>query len=255
MTSPSTAASAWSLLERDLIACQACPRLIGHCKKVGETKRRAFREQTYWSRPVPGFGDRRGRILLIGLAPAAHGANRTGRIFTGDRSGDWLYAALWRRGWANQAQSCHRQDGLRLRDVYISAVCRCAPPGNRPTTEEMARCARYLEREFELLRRLRVVVALGKIAWDAALRHSARLAPGSVPRPRPAFGHGARTAMVARPGRQPIPLIGCYHPSQQNTQTGRLTRPMTDAVLRRAAAWVESTPKHLSRDSRTRSLG
>ena len=232
--------AAWSSLERELIGCEACPRLITHCREVARVKRRAYRNEPYWGRPVPGFGDRRARILLLGLAPAAHGANRTGRMFTGDRSGDWLYGALKRRGLANQGESTQRDDGLRLSDVFISAVCRCAPPGNRPTPDEMQNCTSFLDREFELLNRLRVIVALGKIAWDAALRHAERVTPGSVPRPRPVFGHCAESRIVARAGRPPVELLGSYHPSQQNTQTGRLTRPMTDAVLRRAAVLADT---------------
>jgi len=232
--------AAWSSLERELTRCDACPRLATHRRAVARVKRRAYRNESYWGRPVPGFGDRRARILLLGLAPAAHGANRTGRMFTGDRSGDWLYGALQRRGLANQAESTHRADGLRLAGVFISAVCRCAPPGNRPTPDEMQRCTTFLDREFDLLDRLRVTVALGKIAWDAALRHAERIAPGSLPRPRPVFGHGAESSIVPRAGRPPIVLLGCYHPSQQNTQTGRLTRPMNDAVLRRAATLADT---------------
>ena len=197
-------------------------------------RRRAYRDQTYWGRPVPGFGDRGARILLVGLAPAAHGANRTGRMFTGDRSGDWLYGALHRAGLANQARSGARDDGLELSGVYITAVCRCAPPGNKPTREEMSRCEPFLDREFEWLERLRVIVALGKIAWDAVLRRVGRLDPAALPRPRPAFGHDARTRLSLRVDAPPIWLLGSYHPSQQNTQTGRLTRPMLESVIRRA---------------------
>lgn len=182
---------------------------------------------------MPGFGDSRARILLLGLAPGAHGANRTGRMFTGDRSGDWLYAAMHRAGLASQPESTSLDDGLTLHDAYVSAVCRCAPPANKPTAEEMARCESYLDEEFEGLGRLRVTVALGKIAWDAALRRVGR-AGGGLSRPRPAFGHGAEARLVMRRGRPPIWLLGSYHPSQQNTNTGRLTRPMLDAVLGRA---------------------
>ncbi len=230
----------WSELERRIVACGRCPRLRAHCTEVARVRRRAYRDQTYWGRPVPGFGDERARILLLGLAPAAHGANRTGRMFTGDRSGDWLYAALHRAGLANRPTSTARDDGLRLSGVYISAVCRCAPPGNKPTREEMTECEPYLDREFEWLHRLRVTVALGQIAWDAALRRVER-ADGVLPRPRPTFGHGARTRLVLYPGRQPIWLLGSYHPSQQNTHTGRLTRPMLDSVLRQARLLANRT--------------
>jgi uracil-DNA glycosylase family 4 len=184
---------------------------------------------------VPGFGDRRARVVLVGLAPAAHGANRTGRVFTGDRSGDWLYSALHRLGFANQPHSTGRDDGLSLRNAYVTAACRCAPPGNRPTPVELEACAPYLDREMELLDRIRVVVALGKIAWDTVIARARRLDPASLPRPRPAFGHGAETRLRLRKHGRSLPVLGSYHPSQQNTQTGRLTRPMFDAVLRKAA--------------------
>jgi uracil-DNA glycosylase family 4 len=200
-------------------------------------RRRAYRDQDYWGRPVPSFGSHRARILLIGLAPAAHGANRTGRMFTGDRSGDWLYAALHRVGLANQPTATAADDGLALSDAFISATCRCAPPGNRPTRDEIENCQPFLDREFDLLDRLQVTVALGKIAWDAALRRSLRIA-GELPRPRPTFGHGAEIALPMRPGIR-LWLLGSYHPSQQNTQTGRLTRPMFDRVLRRAVTLAE----------------
>jgi uracil-DNA glycosylase family 4 len=182
---------------------------------------------------VPGFGDPGAGILLLGLAPAAHGANRTGRMFTGDRSGEWLFGALHRAGLADRAVSTSRDDGLRLDGAYISAACRCAPPANKPTREELINCEPFLDREIELLQNLRVTVALGRVAWDAALRRAARFDPERVPRPRPAFGHGAATRIALRSG-QPVWLLGSYHPSQQNTQTGRLTRPMLDAVLQRA---------------------
>jgi uracil-DNA glycosylase family 4 len=234
MNARRTDSAEWGSLERRVVACPRCPRLREHCAEVARVRRRAYRDQRYWGRPVPGFGDRRARILLLGLAPAAHGANRTGRIFTGDRSGDWLFGALHRAGLANQPTSVASDDGLRLDGAYVSAVCRCAPPGNRPSPQEMANCAPFLDREFDLLRRLRVSVALGQIAWSAALRRAARLDPEGLPRPRPAFGHGVETGLVLRAGRPPIRLLGCYHPSQQNTQTGRLTRPMLDTVMRRA---------------------
>jgi len=227
-------AHGWATLELRVVDCRLCPRLRGHCAEVARVRRRAYRSHEYWGRPVPGFGDRRARILLLGLAPAAHGANRTGRMFTGDSSGDWLYGALHRAGLASQPTSTARDDGLRLEGAYISAACRCAPPANRPTIDEMHRCSPFLDREFELLRSLRVTVALGKIAWDAAFRRAARVDQRRVPRPRPAFGHGAETRLFLRTGRPAVTLIGSYHPSQQNTHTGRLTRPMLDAVMRRA---------------------
>ncbi len=187
-------------------------------------KRAAFADWEYWGRPLPGFGDPSARVLIVGLAPAAHGGNRTGRIFTGDRSGDWLFAALWRAGFANQALSVSRDDGLALRDCWISAAVRCAPPANRPTPAERDNCLPYLVRELALLERVRAIVCLGGFAWDAVLRAL------SAPRPRPKFGHGA-SADVDR-----YTLLGCYHPSQQNTFTGRLTEGMMEAVFERARA-------------------
>ena len=222
----------WLRLEREIVACELCPRLIAHCRAVARTRRRAYQGEEYWGRPVPGFGDRTARILVLGLAPAAHGANRTGRMFTGDRSGEWLYAALHHAGLANRAASVHRDDGLALSGAFISAACRCAPPGNRPTREELERCAPFLDHEIELLDRLRVVVALGRIAWDAALARAARV--GKPPRPRPKFAHGAETRLAIGGSGTPLWLVGSYHPSQQNTFTGRLTRPMLEAVFLRA---------------------
>lgn len=224
----------WERLEHEIVRCGRCPRLRSHCVEVARVKRRAFRDEPYWGKPVPGFGDARARILVVGLAPAAHGANRTGRMFTGDRSGEWLYAALHRAGLASQARAESRDDGLLLRDTYITAACRCAPPGNRPTPAELEACAPYLDRELDLLRRLEVVVALGRVAWDAVVARARRVDPASVPRPRPAFGHGAEARLAVRSGDAPVPVLGVYHPSQQNTHTGRLTRPMLDGVLRRA---------------------
>jgi uracil-DNA glycosylase family 4 len=186
-----------------------------------------FRGEHYWARPLDGFGDPAATVAIVGLAPAAHGANRTGRIFTGDRSGDWLYAALYRTGFANQPTSTNRDDGLRLQGTYVTAVVRCAPPANRPTPEERDQCLPYLERELMLLENCRTIVALGGFAWDGALR-ALRALGNEVPRPRPRFGHGAE----AEVGRWR--LLGCYHPSQQNTFTGRLTEPMLDAVFTRA---------------------
>ena len=226
---------AWADLERRVVSCGRCPRLREYCREVARVRRRAFRHERYWGRPVPAFGDFEARVLVLGLAPAAHGANRTGRMFTGDRSGDWLYGALHRTGFANQPESVARGDGLALRGALVSATCRCAPPGNRPSPGEMEACAGYLDREIELLSDLEVVVALGRIAWDAAIRCAGRTAPDDLPRPRPAFGHGAEVALRLRAGSRPVRLLGSYHPSQQNTFTGRLTRTMLESVFRRAA--------------------
>ena len=217
--------SALKALTEELVECRRCPRLVAWREQVAREKRAAFRDCTYWGRPVPGFGDPAARILLLGLAPAAHGGNRTGRVFTGDRSGDFLFGALHRAGLANRPTSSGPGDGLELRDAYIAAAVRCAPPANRPLPEERDACRPWLERELALLPRLRVIVCLGAFAWDTALRLLAR-----VPAPRPRFGHGAELA-----GR-PWTLLGCFHPSQQNTFTGRLTPEMADAVLARARA-------------------
>jgi len=205
-----------------VIACRRCPRLVAWREQVAREKRAAYREEEYWGRPVPGFGDPKARLVVVGLAPAAHGGNRTGRIFTGDRSGDWLYRALHPAGFANQPTSEHRDDGLRLTGAYVTAVVHCAPPANRPTTEERDNCMPYLARELEVLREWRVIVALGSFAH------------GSVAsllglRPRPPFGHGSEAEVA--PGRR---LLGSYHPSQQNTFTGKLTEEMFDAVFARA---------------------
>jgi uracil-DNA glycosylase family 4 len=210
-----------------VIACRRCPRLVAWRERVAREKRAAFADWDYWGRPVPGFGDPASRILLVGLAPAAHGGNRTGRIFTGDRSGDFLFRALFRCGLANRPTSTHREDGLRLVGLYIGAVVRCCPPGNRPTPDERDNCLPYLVRELRALSRVRVLVALGSFAWDGALRAIGALGH-SPARPRPRFGHGAE-AVVG-----PYTLIGSFHPSQQNTFTGKLTPKMLDAVLSRA---------------------
>jgi uracil-DNA glycosylase family 4 len=201
---------------------------------VGREKVARFRDWTYWARPVPGFGDPDARLLIVGLAPAAHGGNRTGRIFTGDESGNWLYAALHGAGFANQPTSRDREDGLRLRDAFVTAVGRCAPPANRPTPEELATCRRYLVAELGLLARLRVVVVLGKVAHDGFLA-AERARGASLPRPLPRFGHGAEHRMPSG-----VTLLCSYHPSQQNTFTGKLTRAMLDAVFTRARAVLES---------------
>ncbi len=215
-------------LQAEIVRCRACPRLVAWREEVARVKRRAYRGEGYWGRPVPSFGDPAARIVLVGLAPGAHGANRTGRMFTGDRSGGFLYAALHRAGLASQPTSLSRDDGLALRDAWITAACRCAPPDNRPEPEELARCAPFLDRELALLSRVRVVVALGAVAWIAVLRAFAR-AGHAVPRPAPRFGHGAVVELAGAPA-----LVGSYHPSQQNTQTGRLTAGMLDEVIGRA---------------------
>ena len=215
-------------LDAEVVACRRCRRLVDWRELVATQKRAAFADETYWGRPITGFGDPAARILVLGLAPAAHGGNRTGRVFTGDRSGDWLFASLWRCGLANQPESVSRDDGLELHGAYVTAAVRCAPPANKPLPAERDNCFPYLLRELELLRDVRVVVCLGGFAWEAALR--ARAALGEpVPRPRPRFGHGAELSSAGR-----LHLLGCYHPSQQNTFTGRLTEPMTDAVFLRA---------------------
>jgi len=225
---------AWARLAGEIESCARCPRLRDYGAKVARERRRAFADQEYWGRPVPGFGDRDARILVVGLAPAAHGAHRTGRMFTGDRSGEWLYAAMHRAGLASAPRSVARDDGLELLGAFVTAPCRCAPPANRPTAEELARCAEYLEREVDLLGRLRVIVALGGVAWIAIHAFGSRRDPERAPRPRPRFAHGAESVLGVGPGRPPVILLGCYHVSQQNTFTGRLTRAMLDDVLARA---------------------
>jgi uracil-DNA glycosylase len=219
--------NALGALADEIAECRRCPRLVEWREQVAREKRAAFRDWSYWGRPLPGFGDADARVLVLGLAPAAHGGNRTGRIFTGDRSGDFLFAALHRAGYANQPTSEHTGDGLALTDCFITAAVRCAPPANKPLPAERERCAGWMELELELLPRLRVVVCLGGFAWEAALRTPA-LTGRDVPRPRPKFGHGAEWAEGDRV------LLGCFHPSQQNTFTGKLTPPMIDAVFTRA---------------------
>ncbi len=211
----------------EVIACRKCPGLVAHREKVAREKVRRYRDEEYWGRPLPGFGDPKARLLIVGLAPAAHGGNRTGRIFTGDRSGDFLFAALHRAGLANQPISRHRSDGLRIRDCYITAAVRCAPPGNKPTPKEQATCRPYLIREIRLLTRVQVVVVLGRIAFDAFLRAWVE-AGRSLTARRPLFGHG--TASELPDGTW---LLASYHPSQQNTQTGRLTAAMFDHIFSR----------------------
>jgi uracil-DNA glycosylase family 4 len=221
-------------VDREVISCRKCPRLVAWREQVAHTKRAAFADEEYWGRPLPGFGDPEATVLVLGLAPAAHGGNRTGRIFTGDRSGDWLFAALHRSGFANQPQSISRDDGLKLRGCYVTASVRCAPPANRPLPSERDHCLPYLTRELTLLRRVKVIVCLGGFAWDVALRALAT-AGLPAPRPRPRFAHGAALAL----GR--LTMLGCYHPSQQNTFTGRLTEAMIDEVLGRAKALASTS--------------
>ena len=216
-----------NLISAEVVACRACPRLVAWREEVARVKRAAFRDESYWGRPIPSFGDPAGSILVVGLAPAAHGGNRTGRMFTGDRSGDWLYASLHRTGFANQPTADHRDDGLRLTDLFIAAPVRCAPPTNKPTLEERDTCLSYLVRELPLLSKVEVIVALGSFAWDASIRAVVD-AGADRPRPKPKFGHLAEAEL----GR--YKLLGCYHPSQQNTFTGKLTAEMTDAVFLRA---------------------
>ena len=214
-------------IERSVVGCRRCPRLVDWRERVAAEKRAAFRDEVYWGRPIPGFGDPLARLVILGLAPAAHGANRTGRIFTGDRSGDFLFAGLHRAGYANQALAVSLDDGLELHDCWITASVRCAPPDNKPLPAERDACAPWLEAELPLLERARVVLCLGGIAWAAAMR--LRVALGDPPpRPRPPFGHGAEC-----PGER-WTLLGCYHPSQQNTFTGKLVPSMLDDVLGRA---------------------
>jgi uracil-DNA glycosylase family 4 len=220
---------------RAVVACERCPRLRTWCTRVAREKKREFLDWDYWGRPVPGFGDPAARLFVVGLAPAAHGGNRTGRVFTGDSSGDWLYAALFRHGFANQPTAVSRDDGLELLDCYVAAAARCAPPDNRPTPREFDNCRPYLEAELKLLTRLRAIVALGQLAHDALLRalrggwRSGHSAPG-----RPRFAHGAEAELAGG-----IVLLDSYHPSRQNTNTGRLTRAMWHAVWARARELVE----------------
>ena len=240
-------------LARAIPRCTACPELRAYCARVAREKRRAYLAEEYWGRPVPGFGDPKASLWILGLAPAAHGGNRTGRIFTGDRSGDFLFAGLHRAGLANQPTSVARGDGLRLSGAWISASLRCAPPGNRPTPEELSNCARWLDAERTALANVRVLFCLGGLAWNAALDLEARHGL-PIPRPRPRFAHGARFRLGDRT------FVGCYHVSQQNTFTGRLTPAMLDAELAAAlkacgsrAAGSPSSPRSRTADPRGRS--
>ena len=219
--------AAHAALAAEVADCRRCPRLVEWRERVAREKRASFAHEEYWGRPIPGFGDLAARVLVLGLAPAAHGANRTGRVFTGDRSGDFLFAALHRAGYANQPEAVALGDGLELRDCFVTAAVRCAPPANKPLPSEKAACAHWLARELALLEHVRVVLCLGAFAWTAALTTPAVLG-GPAPRPRPAFGHGAEHPAGGRT------LLGCFHPSQQNTFTGKLTPEMIDGVLGRA---------------------
>ena len=222
-------------MQQRVVGCEKCPRLVEHCRAIAVTKRRAYLDWEYWGRPVPSFGDPNARVLVIGLAPGAHGSNRTGRMFTGDGSGNFLYRALYQTGFASQPTAASRDDGLRLKDLYITAAVRCAPPGNKPTPEEFANCRPYLERELELLRNVRVVVSLGKLAHDAYL--GILLSRGSIAgRSDYPFGHGVIHRL---PGGLPL-LISSYHPSQQNTLTGRLTEAMLRRVFERVQKAITS---------------
>jgi uracil-DNA glycosylase family 4 len=228
-----SAAADLEALTREIVECRACPRLVAWREAVAAEPRASFRGEHYWGRPIPGFGDPHARLLVAGLAPAAHGGNRTGRVFTGDRSGDFLFAAMHRAGYANQPTSTDRSDGLVLRDAYITAAVRCAPPANKPTPAERDECRPYLVRELQLLLQLRVIVALGAFAYEAAWT-SLRAAGWNLPKPRPPFGHGREVEIASDADDATIVVIGCYHPSQQNTFTGRLTPSMLDDVFARA---------------------
>jgi len=229
------AASALASVTRDIVACERCARLREWCREVAREKKREFRAESYWGRPVPGFGDPRARLLVVGLAPAAHGGNRTGRVFTGDSSGDWLYAALHRAGFASQPESIARDDGQRLTDAWITAAARCAPPDNKPTPAELAACRPFLEREIAALARVRVVVALGAIGHASWLR-AAGWWERLPPRERPTFAHGAEAVLP-----DGVTLLASYHPSRQNTNTGRLTRAMWNGIFARARAIVDES--------------
>lgn len=221
-------------LNKEVIACRLCPRLVDWREQVAREKTRRFADEKYWGKPIPGFGDAKARVLLVGLAPAAHGGNRTGRIFTGDKSGDWLFRALHKAGFANQAESIRIGDGLKLSDCYIAAAARCAPPDNKPLPKEFANCRPYLLRELRLLKNMRVVVGLGKLGFDhafSALREVHGLPAGA----RPRFGHDVEYELAPN-----LFLVGTFHPSQQNTFTGRLTGPMFDAVFKRVRGLVDA---------------
>jgi uracil-DNA glycosylase family 4 len=231
-SAPATGPAALRAVTADIVECRACPRLVEWREQVAREKRASFRGEEYWGRPIPGFGDPQARVLVLGLAPAAHGGNRTGRVFTGDRSGDWLFAALHRAGYANQPVSERAGDGLVLTDAYVAAAVRCAPPENKPTPAERDTCMPFLVRELDALDRLSVVVTLGGFAYEALWKVLAARGD-ALPKPRPKFGHGVEVAT------ERLTIVNCYHPSQQNTFTGRLTEPMLDAVFARARALTD----------------
>ncbi len=225
----------WNALNRQIINCEHCPRLIEHCRTVASEKRASYRDETYWGKPVPNFGDANAQLLIVGLAPGAHGANRTGRMFTGDRSGDWLYRALHKAGFANQKKATSAGDGLQLVNCAITNACHCAPPGNKPTVEELVNCAAWFEAALAQLP-VRVLLALGGIAWSTVWNHFRSNSPEDLlPDRKPKFGHGAFVQLT-----EEITLVGSYHPSQQNTFTGRLTEPMLNAVFRKARKLIDS---------------
>ncbi len=227
----------FAAINEEIVQCRACPRLVAHREHIAVRKTKRFADQSYWGRPVPSFGDPKAQLMIVGLAPAAHGANRTGRMFTGDRSGDWLFEAMHKFGFASQPSSTANDDGLNLTNAYITAVVRCAPPANKPTQTEKETCRSYLIQEMEALKRVRVVLALGKIAFDGFLASRAAIG-GEVPKPRPKFGHRANYALS-----DDLHLLASYHPSQQNTFTGRLTRSMFHDVFRDAGNLIAlSTP-------------
>lgn len=229
MASRTGSARGWNLLNQQIVQCTRCPRLIQHCQNVADTKRAAYRDQSYWGGPVENMGDPKARLLIVGLAPAAHGANRTGRMFTGDRSGDWLFRSLHKAGFANQKESIDRKDGLKLTDCAITAACHCAPPDNKPTTEELNECSDWLVRTFHQLP-VQVIVALGGIGWNAVWKHFQQHHRDQLlPDRKPKFGHAAQVQLT-----ESLVLLGSYHPSQQNTFTGRLTEPMLTGVFRKA---------------------
>ncbi len=221
------------LLQEEIVQCRLCPRLVNFREKVAREKRLAYRNFSYWGKPVPSLGEAQARLLIVGLAPGAHGANRTGRMFTGDRSGDFLYAGLYRAGFCNQPDSLHREDNFQLIQTYITAPVHCVPPRNLPSSEERKNCQEYLFKELNLLTEIRVIMALGGIAWKSILSVSRKM-NWNVPRPLPLFGHGALCELTSK-----LTLIGSYHPSQQNTQTGRLTREMFDDVLKRIHEYLD----------------